>query len=87
MPKDEADPEDPMEFVAMELPADAEAEGRMAECFVEEFLLMGFDRPKLINLFKNPLYQGTHRLWAQNGEAWVNAVIDRVLSRWTFVRG
>ncbi len=86
MPKDETDPEDPMEFVAMECPADAESEGRMAECFVEEFLLMGFDRQKLVGLFQNPLYQGTHRLWLQNGEAWVNAVIDRVLSRWTFVR-
>ncbi len=86
MPKDECDPEDPMEFVGMTFPADAESERRMAECFVEEFILLGFDRERLIGLFSNPQYAGTHALYVKNGEAWVNEAVDRVLSRWKFVR-
>lgn len=86
MSKDEYDPDDPMEFVGMTFPADAEAETRMAECFVEEFALLGFDRGRLLELFSNPFYAGTHALFVKNGEAWVRETVDRVLSRWTFVR-
>ena len=86
MPKDECDPEDPMEFVAMSVPADAGTDARMAECFVEEFGQMGFDRERLLGMFANPLYAGTNRLYVTYGEAWVKDAIDRVLSRWTFVR-
>ena len=42
MPKDEFDPQDPLEPVAVELPADEDTLAPMAEAFIEEFMWMGY---------------------------------------------
>jgi len=42
MPKDEFDLEDPLEAVAVELPSDEDTLVPMAECFIEEFMRMGY---------------------------------------------
>ncbi|MBI4549512.1 MAG: hypothetical protein HY714_01115 [Candidatus Omnitrophica bacterium] len=83
MPKHEMDPEDPMEMVGIELPAQSEAEVRdMALCFAEEFARDGWGEDALLNLFRNPLYVGPYRVWKQKGDAFVRSVIEEAGAKW-----
>ncbi|MBZ0129578.1 MAG: hypothetical protein K8F59_10715 [Rhodobacteraceae bacterium] len=72
--------DDPMEFVAVPLPGgDPDL---MAECLIEEFLLMGWSRQRLMTLFTRPVFQATHRIYLDRGEAHVRGLIDRVCAGW-----
>jgi hypothetical protein len=80
MPKDEWDPEDPMELVGVSMPSSGTEE--MVDALVEEYVRMGFGREALLQLFKDPFYRMTHSLYRQHGEEYVDTIIDRVLGRW-----
>ena len=82
MPKDEPEPEDPMEFVGMSFPGTSVSDEEMARAVVEEFFLAGHGRDGLLDLFRDPFYQGTHRLCAERGESWVVVQVDAVLREW-----
>ena len=82
MPKDELDPEDPMQFVGMGFPGTAESDELMARAVVEEFLLFGRGRDDLMELFINPFYRATHRIYLERGETFVRDQIDRVMEEW-----
>jgi hypothetical protein len=73
--------DDPMELVGIALP-DGDLE-EMAECLVEEFVKMGFDDAHLLHLFKSPFYDGTHQIYQQKGEDYVQALIGKVRLRWS----
>lgn len=73
-------PDDPMELVAIGL-ADGDPD-YMAECLVEEFLLLGWNERQLMNLFTRPFFRATHRIYREQGEAHVRALIQRVAARW-----
>lgn len=81
MPKDEVDPEDPMELHAVEISCEDERE--MVLVVVDEYVRMGFGRDQILALFSDPRYAMTHRIWRQNGEAFVKACVEDVLDRWT----
>lgn len=77
-PKKEAEPDDPMELVMVPVPGgNAEL---MATCIVEEYALLGMGEEEIFRLFRSPLYQ-THAFYLTYGEAWVRALIRRVLQR------
>ncbi len=80
MPKDEADSDDPLELVGMFVPGDDQA---MTECFVEEFMLMGYTDDRLLGLFRDPHYAGVHRIWRHYGETYVRDLIAQVRGIWT----
>ncbi|MDP2644008.1 MAG: hypothetical protein Q8P24_03655 [Desulfobacterales bacterium] len=83
MPKDEIEPDDPMEIVGIELPGQSEAQLRdMTLCFAEEFVREGYDEEKLFSLFKNPFYQGPYLAWKQKGDDYVRAVIQEAIHMW-----
>jgi len=84
MPKDEVDPEDPMELHGLAFPGDTTDE--MAECLVEEYALQGFGDQEILDLFRRPCYSGTHRIYAARGEPYVRELIARVRARWGGVR-
>lgn len=72
--------DDPMEFVAVPLPGgDSD---QMAECVIEEFLLMGWSERQLMTLFTHPKFQATHRIYLDRGEAHVRELIARVGAAW-----
>lgn len=72
---------DPMALVAMPVPdGDLEA---MAECVVEEYLLLGWSPERLMLLFSRQCFGMTHFVYRQRGEAWVRSLIDRVCDRWS----
>lgn len=78
--------EDPYELVGMVLPG---AEGQteaMAAALVEEFILLGWNEKQLMTLFTSPLYLGTHRIYREKGEAWVQALIADIYAQWRVER-
>ncbi len=86
MPKDESDPADPMEFHGVGVPGTPTSDRDMATAVVEEFLLLGFDRERILRLFRDPYYAGTHRIAAERGMEFVNGIVDEVLAQWAPVR-
>ena len=52
----------------------------MAKCIIEEYALIGLEGEEILELFRQPIYQ-THALYRQNGEHWVRALIQSVLSQ------
>ncbi|GIK82897.1 MAG: hypothetical protein BroJett024_40020 [Alphaproteobacteria bacterium] len=72
--------DDPMEFVAVGLPGGDP--DRMAECVIEEFLLMGWSDRQLMTLFKHPRFRATHQIYLDRGEDHVRALIARVGAAW-----
>ncbi len=83
MPKDEFDPEDPMELVGMELPADDENSLRdMALCFAEEFIRDGWRKEKVFAMFTNPFYRMPHAIWKSKGDLFVKEIVDEAAAMW-----
>jgi len=86
MPKDDFDPEDPMDLVGMVLPGEPGQLEAMAEGFVEEYVRMGWDEPRLMTLFVNPLFMATHRIYRQKGEDYVRDLIRKMCAKWGVMR-
>ena len=86
MPYDEFDAEDPMALVGMVLPGVPGQLEAMAECFVEEYVRMGWDEPRLMTLFVNPLFMATHRIYCQKGEDYVRELIRKMCGKWGVMR-
>ncbi len=78
----EMESEDPFEMVGVLVPTEPgeDATGLMARSFVEEYALMGFTAGQILHLFRNPFYAGAHMVHKQRGEAYVQEIIDDVLS-------
>jgi hypothetical protein len=87
MPKSEFDPEDPMEFVGVELTWRSRGEVTsplrdMALCFAEEFVRDGWDEEKIFAVFRNPFYKGPYLAWKQKGDEFIRSVIREAISMW-----
>lgn len=82
MPKDEFDFEDPFELNGMAFVTEEDTTQTMAECFVEEFMRMGFNAKQVLALFKNPQYLGPNLALEKHGEAWVRDLIADIFTRW-----
>ena len=86
MPKDEFVDEDPLELVGMVMPGEEGQLERMAEVIVEEYVRMGWDEPRLMTLFVNPLFMATHRIYRQKGEDYVRELIRKMCGKWGVMR-
>lgn len=82
MPFRDPDPTDPNILVGVAFPADAEATREMAYVFAEEFARMGYDRERLLALFKNPYYAGAHGTYRDLGEKKILSIIGECLAIW-----
>ncbi|MFU8771168.1 MAG: hypothetical protein ACNA8H_01975 [Anaerolineales bacterium] len=82
MPKDEFFVEDPMELVGMVMPGNEDDLEMMAECIVDEYIRLGWGEERLMNLFTNPMFLGTHRIYRYKGEDYVRDLIQRTKQRW-----
>jgi hypothetical protein len=87
MPKDEFVDEDPMELVGMVMPGAPGMLEAMAEAFVEEYVRLGWDEERLLVLFRNPFFLGTHRVYRLRGEAYVRELIQHVCAKWQITAG
>src|SRR5215510_2078875 len=82
MPKDEFDFEDPLELNGVALLSDEDTMQPMAECFVEEFIRLGYNHKQILALFRNPHYLGMNMVIQNKGEDFVRDVIAETFARW-----
>jgi hypothetical protein len=82
MPKDEFDPEDPMELTGVGLVTDEDTTDTMAECFIEEFMRLGYPPDAILTLFRDPHYLGVNLVLEKRGEPFVRDLIDRTFALW-----
>lgn len=78
----EFEEEDPMDLVGMVLPGEQGQLEAMAECFIEEYVRLGWDEQRLMTLFTSPMFLGTHRIYRQKGEQYVRSLIRQTVARW-----
>lgn len=72
------EPDDPMNLHAVEVDGDPQV---MLQMLVEEYARMGFGLDELMNLSRQPFYQGLHGLWQLYGEAGLRRQLGAILSR------
>lgn len=82
MPKDEFDFDDPMELNGMALLSGEDTTDAMTECFIEEFMRLGYDHKQVLALFRNPHYVGLNMVLQNRGEDYVKGFIADVFARW-----
>ena len=82
MPKDEFDFEDPLELNGMVFPTSEDTTGAMCDCFIEEFMRMGYGSKQILALFRNPHYLGMHSVLEKRGEPFVRDAIAEIFARW-----
>ena len=86
MPEEPFAPEEAFEFLGVEVPATKEeserAEREMAECFIEEYVRMGYSSEFIMGLCRNPFYRGLHAIWKNRGEGHVQALIEGIVRQW-----
>ena len=87
MPKDEFDPEDPMELVGVIAPELTESDlEEMAGYIVEEYVRTGMDDREIRRLFHNPVYRMTHEIYRQKGDAYIEALIEETRKKWGYFK-
>jgi hypothetical protein len=82
MPKDEMDPEDPMELCGVGFATREDTSELMTECFIEEFLRLGYQAGQILALFRNSHYTGMNMVLQNRGEDFVKAKITEVFGWW-----
>jgi hypothetical protein len=82
MPKDEFDFDDPMELSGVALATDEDTTDLMCECFIEEFMRLGYNAKQILALFRNPHYLGMNMVLQNRGEPFVRDRIADVFARW-----
>ncbi len=73
--------DDPHELVGVAL--DSGDADLMAECLVEEYLLLGWSDSQLMSLFTRPCYRMTHRIYLDRGHEFVATLIEGTRAKWT----
>jgi hypothetical protein len=82
MPKAEFNFDDPLELNGVGFLTDEDTSRAMAECFVEEFMMLGYNYKQIFALFKNPHYIGMNMVLQNKGESFVRDVIAETFVRW-----
>jgi hypothetical protein len=81
MPKDEFDFEDPLRLQGVALLTQEETTTAMGECFVEEFVRLGYGPKQILALFRNPHYLGMKLVLERHGEPFVRDLIAEIFAR------
>jgi hypothetical protein len=80
MPKDEFDPEDPLELVGVEVSGGDP--DQVLDGIVQEYLFMGWSPLQILFLFRSPHYGATHQIYKAKGEAYVKERVQRLAKEW-----
>ena len=80
MPKDEFDPEDPLELVGVEVPCTDP--DQVMDDIVQEYLFMGWSPAQILFLFWSPYYGATHQIYKQKGKAYVKERVQQLAEEW-----
>jgi hypothetical protein len=82
MPKDEFDFDDPLELNGVALLTEEDTTDAMCECFIEEFMRMGYGHKQILALFRNPHYLGMNLVLEKRGEPFIRTAIVETFARW-----
>jgi hypothetical protein len=82
MPKDELDPQDPLEPIAVALTSHEDTLAPMAECFIEEFMRMGYDAKQILGMFMDPFYAAAHMALKAKGGEFIEKLIADTFAKW-----
>jgi hypothetical protein len=82
MPKNEYDIEDPLGLNGVALVTEQDTTDAMCECFVEEFMRMGYSPEQVLALFRNAEYLGPNMILEKRGERFIRDSITEVFARW-----
>jgi hypothetical protein len=82
MPKDEFDFDDPMELSGMSFLTQEDTEIPMTECFIEEFMRMGYSAEEILGLFNNPHYIGMNMVLQNRGAPFIRETIVNTFAKW-----
>jgi hypothetical protein len=74
------EPDDPHELVGVSL-AGGDRDF-MAECLVEEYLLLGWNDRQIMSLFTRPCFGMTNQIYRNRGHDYVEGLIARVRAKW-----
>jgi hypothetical protein len=81
MPKDEFDFEDPLELNGMALLTEEDTTDVMCECFIEEFMRLGYSAKQVLALFRNPHYVGLNLVLERRSEEFIRRKISEIFAR------
>ena len=87
MPKDEFDFEDPLQLNGVSLLTQEDTTDTMCECFIEEFMRMGYGTEQILALFRNPYYLGMNMVLEKRGEEFIRERVDEIFARWGKTKG
>ncbi len=82
MPKNEFDTEDPLELNGVALVTEQDTTDAMCECFVEEFMRMGYSPMQVLAFFRNPHYLGMSLVLEKRGEQFIRERVAEVYAKW-----
>jgi hypothetical protein len=82
MSKKKFEASDPMERVGVEIDINEENLMEMARCIIDEFIQLGYTDKKILRLFKNPFYRGSHMIYRIKGEEYVLKMIEEARKKW-----
>ena len=82
MPKDEFDFDDPLELSGVGFFTEEDTTEPMTDCFVEEFLRLGYNHKQILALFRNPHYLGMNMVLQNRGEQFVRERIREIFAVW-----
>ncbi len=82
MPYDDPDASDPMTLHGVVVGTESDAAMRdMAECFVEEYIRIGFDEDRLLKMFQTQGYAGVFLAYQTLGEEVIRSLIAEYMQR------
>lgn len=82
MPYNDPDATDPMTLTGVVIETeDDRAMREMADCFVEEYMRLGFDPERLLHLFKTRGYVGPFMAYQALGEPAIRTLIEQHAQR------
>ena len=82
MPRNEFDIEDPLGLNGVALVTEQDTTDAMCECFVEEFMRMGYSPEQVLALFRNAEYLGLYLVLEKRGEQFVRGRVAEVYAKW-----
>lgn len=83
MPYDDPDPSDPMTLQGIAIETDdPNVQREMAECYIEEYLRMGYDRDRVLAIFRMPQYVGPAMAYEALGREVIERMLDDLVAVW-----
>ena len=82
----EPEASDPHELVGVVLPGDEASTREMAAAFAEEFARFGWQRERILAMFRNPAYRAANAALGTLGDEQIRSVVDEALALWGGMR-